>query len=62
MRRPSSFFIAVAVGAVVGFLFGDLALPELKHALGDLLDDLVLAIGGAFLGGLLHELLIPAKG
>jgi hypothetical protein len=50
------------LGAAVGFLFGDMAVPELKHALGDVLDDVVLAIGGAFLGGLIHELAMPVRG
>ena len=57
IRRPSSFTVFVLGGALAGTAFGDWAFPQIELALGDVVGDVVLGIGGAFFGGVLHELI-----
>ncbi len=62
VRRPSTFAVSVLAGAAIGYTFGDWLFPELRHALGsNELDDVVLGIGGAFLGGLIHEVVMHRR-
>ncbi|MBI1778794.1 MAG: hypothetical protein HYR63_25930 [Proteobacteria bacterium] len=50
--------ICVLLGAALGFFMGERIFPDLHVALGNWFDDIVLGIGGAFLGGVGHELVM----
>ena len=43
-------------GSVIGFVWGDDAFPQLEKAFGDPLTALLLALGGALVGALAHEI------
>jgi hypothetical protein len=55
-RFPLSYKVCVVGGSVIGFVWGDDAFPQLEKAFGDPLTALLLALGGALVGALAHEI------
>jgi hypothetical protein len=58
IRRPSLFVLAVVVGGALGAALGDGILPEGYDGTYRLFSDLVFAIGGGFLIGVLYEVAV----
>ncbi len=61
-RGSPLFTLFVALGAILGAGPGDHVFAELEELLGDPLCDIVLGVGGAVLGGVLHEALAAVLG
>jgi hypothetical protein len=53
---PLPYAACVAVGLIIGFLFGDLVFPNFKAAVGDLLADLLLGMFGGVVAGITCEI------
>ena len=51
----TSFLVAVLAGGVLGALFGDRIMPADQGPFGQIFNDFVFAVGGAFRIGVLHD-------
>jgi hypothetical protein len=58
VRNRSFYALFLICGMALGILWGHWALPNIRDLLGEPVEDILFATGGAFLGGLAHELVM----
>ena len=59
MKSRVSYTTCVIAGMLIGLFFGDMAFPGFEAGVGDPYDDICLGLGGALLGALSYEIVVP---